>query len=147
MKDLSTKKVNEVAFKEWYEMMLITIRSMQRTSKPLLDEFSKEIWFGASHGHTYLKPWCVHPDTFKMRPQKFVLTDEALHSELGSWSGVACEIIEEKYKYLFGGLKPQLQEGEAGESSQKRPAEDHFHDDATNGRENVRTEVDNCKFQ
>lgn len=54
--DPSSKEINQVAFKEWYEMMLITIKSTERIPKPLLDEFSEEIWFGASHGHTYLQP-------------------------------------------------------------------------------------------
>lgn len=126
-RDPSSKEINEVAFTEWYELILDTIRSMERIPKPLLDDFSKEIWFGASHGHNYLRSRCVHPDTFKMRSQKIVLIEVALHSENGSWSGVAYDITEEKYRYLFCGLKPQSQAREEGESSRKRPVEEDIH--------------------
>jgi len=100
--DPITKDINEMTFRDWYELMLMTIRLMQRITKTLLDEFSKEIWFEASHVHTYLRPRCVHLETFKMRPQRFVLTATTLHTEVGSWPGVACEIIDGKYNYLFG---------------------------------------------
>lgn len=66
--DPSTKEINDITFKDWYEQMLATIRSTKRIPKALLDEFSKEVRFGASHAHTYLRRWCVQPETFKMRP-------------------------------------------------------------------------------
>jgi len=65
--------------------MLVTIRLMERIPETLLDEFLEELWFGASHAHTYLRPQCVHLETFKMRPQRFILTVEVMHKEVGSW--------------------------------------------------------------
>lgn len=67
-RDPSNKEINEETFTEWYELMLNTIRSTERIPKPLMDEFLEDIWFGVSHGHTYLKPRCVHPETFKTKP-------------------------------------------------------------------------------
>jgi len=54
-----------------------------------------------------------------MKPWKFVLFEATLHNEIGSWPGVACEITKGKYRYLFEGLRPQSQAGEAGESNRK----------------------------
>jgi len=62
-----------------------------------------------------------------MRPQKFVLIEATLHSELGLWLGVAYKITKGKYKYLFRSLKPQGQEGEVGEINRKSPTEDDLH--------------------
>jgi len=103
--DPNTKEINEIAFKDWYEQMLVTIRSTERIPKTLLDEFSEELWFGAKHAHTYLRPRCVHLETFKMRPQRFVLMTKVLHKEVGSWPGVACEITDRKCNYLSRALK------------------------------------------
>ena len=104
--DLRMKELNEADFREWYDMILVAISSMQMIPKTLLDEFSGEVSFEALHGHTYLRPECIHPETFKMRPQKFILTEAALPIEMGSWPGVACEITNGKYKYMFETLKP-----------------------------------------
>lgn len=103
--DPNTKEINEIAFKDWCEQMLVTIRSTKRIPKTLLEEFSEEIYFRASHAHTYLRSWCVHLETFNMRPQRFVLMIEALHKELGSWPRVAWKITDGKCNYLFGALK------------------------------------------
>jgi len=89
--------------------MLATIRSTERIPKALLDEFSEEVWFEASHTHTYLRPQCFYTETFKMSPQRFILTVMALQKEVGSWSGVACGITDEKYNYLFEAMKQQVQ--------------------------------------
>jgi len=34
---------------------MTTIKETKRIPKALLDEFSRELWFGASHAHTYLR--------------------------------------------------------------------------------------------
>lgn len=65
--DPSSKEVNEAAFNNWYEIMLITIRKVERIPRELLYAFSQDIWFGFTHGHTYVRPRCVHPKTFQMR--------------------------------------------------------------------------------
>jgi len=95
---------------------------VERIPKTLLDEFSGDIWFGASHAHTYLKPRCVNPTTFKLRPQRFVLIEEALRREVKSWAGMACEITEGNPRYLFEAMAPQSQEGEGAKSSSRRAA-------------------------
>ena len=87
--------------------MVDTIQSIERIPNTLLDEFLEELWFGTSHAHTYLRPQCVNLSTFKLRPQRFSLTEEALRREVESWPGVAYEVREGKPKYLFGALMPQ----------------------------------------
>lgn len=124
--DPNTKEINEIAFKDWYEQMLATIRSTKRIPKALLNEFLEKLWFRASHVHTYLRPRCVHPQTFNMRLHRFVLMAEVLHKEVGSWLGVAYKIIEGKYKYIFRALKQQEQGGDVVESSRKRPTDDEI---------------------
>jgi len=61
-----------------------------------------------------------------MRPQRFVLTAKALHKEVGSWSGVACEITGGKYTYMFRALKQQAQGGDVAKSSRKWLADDQI---------------------
>lgn len=41
--DPNIKEINEMTFKDWYELMLTKIRSKKRIPMTLLDEFSKEI--------------------------------------------------------------------------------------------------------
>lgn len=65
--DPNNKEINEATFTEWYGLMLITVRMMERIPKQLLEEFLQDIWFGVTHGHTYIKPRCVHWETFQMR--------------------------------------------------------------------------------
>lgn len=113
------KEINEIDFKDWYENMLATIRSTERIPKTLLDELTEEVWFRASHAHTYLRPWCVHLETFKMRLQRFVLTTTVLHKEVRSWSGVTYEIMDGNYNYFFRALKQQAQGGDVVEISRK----------------------------
>lgn len=43
--------------------------------------------------------------------------------EAGSWPGVACDIKEVWYKYLFGGMLPQPQTRDMVEGSRKSAAE------------------------
>lgn len=123
----STKEINEITLRDWYEQMISTIRSTETIPKALLDEFSEEVWFRASHTHTYLRPWCVHPEIFKMRSQRFILTETMLHKKVGSWSRVAYEITDGKYNYIFGALKQWAQRGDVAESSRKWPVEDFLH--------------------
>lgn len=82
--DPITKEINGRAFKSWYAQMVDAIQSMERIPRTLLDEFSGELWFDSSHTHTYLRLRCVNPTTFKLRPQRFSLTEEALHREVES---------------------------------------------------------------
>lgn len=59
--DPNNKEINEAAFTEWYGLMLITIRTVERIPRQLLNEFSQDIWFGVTHGRTHLRTRCVHP--------------------------------------------------------------------------------------
>jgi len=103
--------------------MVDTIQSAEQIPKTLLDEFSSDLWFRASHTYTYLRPRCVNPTTFKLRPQVFGLTEEALHREVESWLGVVYEITEGKLRYLFRAMVPHSQEGEGAESSRRAATE------------------------
>lgn len=64
--------------------MVDAIQSSERILKAVLDEFSGDLWFGASHVHTYLRLWCVNLSTFKLRPQSFSLAEETLDREVES---------------------------------------------------------------
>jgi len=64
--DTTNKEINEKAFTELYGLMLITNMMTKRIPKQLLDKFSQSIWFGVTHGHTYLRLRCIHTGTFQM---------------------------------------------------------------------------------
>jgi len=79
-------------------MILDTIKEAEWIPKVLLDEFLKDIWFGVTHIHTYIRPRCVHLETFQMRPQNFSLAEAAFHTKVASWPWVACESTKGRYR-------------------------------------------------
>jgi len=73
-----------------------------------------------------MRPHCVHPHTFPMWPQIFMLSVEAFHIEVGSWSGVAGEIWEGRHIYLFDGMVPQPIQQEIIMDSRKHLVEEEL---------------------
>lgn len=60
------QKINEAAFSEWYGKMIGVIRVAERIPREFLDEYLEVIWFGVTHGNTFLRPHYVHPVMFQM---------------------------------------------------------------------------------
>ena len=90
--DPSSKEINEASFIGWYHKMLEVIKAIKRVPNFLLDDYSLYIWFNINHGHLSIQTKCVHLDTFQMRAQKFMLTEEAFHMEVNSWWGMVGEV-------------------------------------------------------
>ena len=63
-RDPSSKGINEEDYAEWYLKLIDVISAQESILRILLDEYSKQIWFGASHDNTWLRPHCVGVDTF-----------------------------------------------------------------------------------
>lgn len=92
---------------------------IKNTQTAVARVFARYMVWGYPWAHLQRVKMCP-PRNISMMQQRFVLLEATFHSEVGSWPGVACEITDGKYIYLFEGMRPQPLTREAAGSNKQR---------------------------